>query len=225
MSRILYTTSSLRLPVFRTPIQFLRSGRVVYSTKPDIKHQLTAYLQHQHQHRHRSVPFKQHRQPHRSSKPLLPIPTPPKMAFLLPGLRRTLLLTTPLILSYPLLARQHRFLQPMRCDSSPFAKITDGLTKNYASEAQTPILTESGAANPRAIRQVSMGSILGVFCGLGISVFSKPLAILIGLGIFVLQVSSSSSHFIDSLSMCERRDENIPKDSGNVYLGLGQESR
>jgi hypothetical protein len=33
-----------------------------------------------------------------------------------------------------------------------------------------------------------MGSILGVFCGLGVSVFSKPLAILIGLGIFVLQV-------------------------------------
>jgi hypothetical protein len=69
------------------------------------------------------------------------------MAFLLPGLRRTLLLTTPLILSYPLLARQHRFLQPMRCDSSAFTKLTDGLTKNYASEAQTPILTESGAAS------------------------------------------------------------------------------
>jgi hypothetical protein len=91
------------------------------------------------------------------------------------------------------------------------------LTRNYAAEAQTPILTESGAASkffptcldwfmsggllfgwgstgltndadPRAIRQVSMGSILGVFCGLGVSVFSKPLAILIGLGIFVLQV-------------------------------------
>jgi uncharacterized membrane protein (Fun14 family) len=65
------------------------------------------------------------------------------------------------------------------------------LTRNYASEARTPVITESGAANPRAIRQVSMGSILGVFCGLGISVFSKPLAILIGLGIFVLQVSFS----------------------------------
>jgi uncharacterized membrane protein (Fun14 family) len=33
-----------------------------------------------------------------------------------------------------------------------------------------------------------MGSILGVFCGLGISVFSKPLAVLIGLGIVALQV-------------------------------------
>jgi uncharacterized membrane protein (Fun14 family) len=51
---------------------------------------------------------------------------------------------------------------------------------------------ESGAANPRAIRQVSMGSILGVICGLGISVFSKPLAILIGLGIFVLQVRGAT---------------------------------
>lgn len=34
-----------------------------------------------------------------------------------------------------------------------------------------------------------MGSILGVVCGLGVSVFSKPLAVLIGLGVFVLQVS------------------------------------
>jgi hypothetical protein len=33
-----------------------------------------------------------------------------------------------------------------------------------------------------------MGSILGVIGGLGISVFSKPLAVLIGLGIFALQV-------------------------------------
>jgi uncharacterized membrane protein (Fun14 family) len=46
--------------------------------------------------------------------------------------------------------------------------------------------------NPQAVRQISMGSILGVIGGLGISVFSKPLAILIGLGIFALQVSWQS---------------------------------
>lgn len=112
------------------------------------------------------------------------------MAFLLPGLRRGLLLCTPLILSTPLLVHQFRSAQRIRCDApDPFSKITGDLTSNYTSEAQTPILTQSGSVNPRAIRQVSMGSILGVIGGLGISVFSKPLAILIGLGIFVLQVS------------------------------------
>jgi hypothetical protein len=110
------------------------------------------------------------------------------MSFLLPGLRRGLMVSTPLILSTPLLL-QYRHAQRIRCDAAdPISKIKNDLMGNYASEARTPVITESGAANPQAIRQVSMGSILGVLGGLGISVFSKPLAILIGLGIVVLQV-------------------------------------
>ena len=115
------------------------------------------------------------------------------MAFLLPGLRRSFLLSAPIILSTPLLVHHYRTRQRILCDApDPLTKITNDLTKNYSSEAETPVFTESGVANPRAIRQVSMGSILGVFCGLGISVFSKPLAILIGLGIFLLQVSQTN---------------------------------
>jgi uncharacterized membrane protein (Fun14 family) len=72
------------------------------------------------------------------------------------------------------------------------------LTSNYTTEARTPVVTQSGAMNPKAIRQISMGSILGVIGGLGISVFSKPLAILIGLGIFALQVRLHL-HFSDSI--------------------------
>jgi hypothetical protein len=114
------------------------------------------------------------------------------MAFLVPGLRRGLMLSTPLILSTPLLVQQYRNRQPIRCDGPDIlSKITNDVTRGYTSEAKTPVITESGAANPRAIRQVSMGSILGVIGGLGVSVFSKPLAILIGLGVFVLQVSSN----------------------------------
>jgi hypothetical protein len=115
---------------------------------------------------------------------------PQKMSFLLPGLRRGLMLSTPLILSTPLLAYQFRYAQRIRCDGpDPLSKITNDLTGNYTTEARTPIVTQSGAVNPQAIRQISMGSILGVVGGLGISLFSKPLAVLIGLGIFVLQVS------------------------------------
>jgi hypothetical protein len=168
MSQTLFTTISL--PKACSPL-FQSFNRAVHTrNRPDIKQQLTAYLQHQHRHQ--------------------PTPAPESnMSFLLPGLRRGLMLSTPLILSTPLLM-QYRFRQPIRCDGpDPITKITNDLTRNYASEAKTPVITESGAANPRAIRQVSMGSILGVFCGLGISVFSKPLAILIGLGIFLLQAS------------------------------------
>lgn len=112
------------------------------------------------------------------------------MSFLLPGLRRGALLATPLILSSPLLLNNYRQTYAIRCDSAdPLAKLGD-LRNTYSRDAQTPVITQSGAPNPRAVRQVSMGSILGVVGGLGISVFSKPLAILIGLGIVLLQVRS-----------------------------------
>lgn len=111
------------------------------------------------------------------------------MSFLPPGLRRGALLATPLILSTPLLVHNFRHAQAIRCDSvDPLAKLGD-VRNTYARDAQTPVITQSGAPNPKAVRQVSMGSILGVIGGLGISVFSKPLAILLGLGIVVLQVS------------------------------------
>jgi hypothetical protein len=139
----------------------------------DIEKEVIAYLKHQHLH---------------SSKATLHSPSF-KMSFLLPGLRRGLMLSTPLILSTPLLL-QYRYAQPIRCDGpDPISRIKNDLMGNYTSEARTPIITESGAANPRAIRQVSMGSILGVLGGLGVSLFSKPLAILIGLGVILLQVS------------------------------------
>lgn len=113
------------------------------------------------------------------------------MSFLLPGLRRGALLATPLILSSPLLVHNYRQASAFRCDSAdPLAKLGD-LRNTYSRDAQTPVIKQSGAPNPKAVRQISMGSILGVIGGLGISVFSKPLAILIGLGVVLLQVSSA----------------------------------
>ncbi|KAF1915475.1 hypothetical protein BDU57DRAFT_518463 [Ampelomyces quisqualis] len=193
MSRTLFTTVKLtkpRVSPYRIPPPIIRCSRVASTSgkrqnlkpasQPDIVQQLTSYLQHQSRHK--------------------------EMSFFLPGLRRGLMASTPLILSTPFLISQYRNYQPIRCDSAdPLTKITNDLTRNYASEARTPIITESGAANPRAIRQVSMGSILGVFCGLGISVFSKPLAILIGLGIFVLQAIESRGIHVIPYSFLQRR--------------------
>ncbi|PVI02737.1 hypothetical protein DM02DRAFT_612712 [Periconia macrospinosa] len=126
------------------------------------------------------------------------------MAFLLPGLRRTLILTAPFVLSAPLLGHLHH--RPILCDSpDPLTKITSDLKKNYAQNAQTPLIKTSGAPNPRAIRQISMGSILGVLMGLGVSVFSKPLAILLGLGIVCVQFLESRGIHIIPYSYLQRR--------------------
>jgi len=124
--------------------------------------------------------------PHRN----LPAQSVP-MAFILPGLRRSLLISAPLLISTPLLVQAYR--RPVLCDGpDPLTKLTSDLRNNYSNEAQTPIIQTSGAPNPRAIRQISLGSILGLMAGLGVSVFSKPLALLIGLGVVCIQVRLQS---------------------------------
>ncbi|KAH3976642.1 hypothetical protein HBI62_198160 [Parastagonospora nodorum] len=183
----LYSTRAANTGSAAIHVGSARKPRRITRSHPreDLKDQLTAYLQTQY------PPVKKHGNF--------------KMSFLLPGLRRGLMVSTPLILSTPLLL-QYRHSQRIRCDAAdPISKIKNDLMGNYASEARTPVITESGAANPQAIRQVSMGSILGVLGGLGISVFSKPLAILIGLGIVVLQAIESRGIHIIPYSFLQRR--------------------
>jgi len=175
----------------RPVIQTVRTAtaRPVRSER-SLEKELSGYLRYQQQHRHL----------------FFSAPQEKAMAFILPGLRCGLMASTPLILASPLLVYQSRHAQRIRCDGpDPLTKITQDLTNGYTSEAQTPIITQSGSINPRAIRQVSMGSILGVVGGLGISVFSRPLAILIGLGIFFLQFIESRGIHIIPYSYFQRR--------------------
>ncbi|KAK5108288.1 hypothetical protein LTR62_008603 [Meristemomyces frigidus] len=61
----------------------------------------------------------------------------------------------------------------------------------YQQDASTPLVSQSGGLNPTAVRQLSMGSILGLAAGLGVSLFSKPLALLIGLLVIGVQTAES----------------------------------
>ncbi|KAF2474328.1 uncharacterized protein BDR25DRAFT_301723 [Lindgomyces ingoldianus] len=127
------------------------------------------------------------------------------MAFILPGLRRGLLLSTPLILSTPLLLRQNNSI--LLCDSpDPLTKITSDLKSRYMSNAR-PTAASTGRPNPN-VRQISLGSILGVLGGLGVSVFSRPLAVLIGLGVVFVQFLESRGIHIIPYSYIQRRFDN-----------------
>ncbi|KAF2106782.1 hypothetical protein BDV96DRAFT_507367 [Lophiotrema nucula] len=126
------------------------------------------------------------------------------MAYALPGLRRGLLLSTPFVLSAPLMVRQ--YTRPILCDSpDPLTKITSDLKQKYA----TPSSTTSARPNATAVRQISLGSILGVLGGLGVSVFSKPLALLIGLGVVVVQFLESRGIHLIPYSYLQRRFQSI----------------
>ncbi|KAK6008377.1 hypothetical protein QM012_000280 [Aureobasidium pullulans] len=86
--------------------------------------------------------------------------------------------------SYSLLApRRTRYAL---CDSS-----ASNAFNSYTNNAKVPVVTRRGGLNPNAVRQISSGSIAGVLGGMAVSLFSKPLTLLIGLLIVGVQFAES----------------------------------
>lgn len=104
---------------------------------------------------------------------------------LYPRLIPTLFVSSALVT--PLLLRPQQFRYALRADASSPAS-----SYSYTRDASTPVLTSSNKVNPRAFRQISLGSITGLLSGLAVSVFSKPLALLIGLLVFGVQALERS---------------------------------
>ena len=83
----------------------------------------------------------------------------------------------------------HRQQRPLLCEpSSPL----DQITQQYLPTNSTvPSRTQGGKQNnttAEIIRQLSLGSVVGVLGGAAVSTFSRVLAVLIGLGVVVVQV-------------------------------------
>ncbi|KAK1831731.1 hypothetical protein QBC39DRAFT_350793 [Podospora conica] len=94
----------------------------------------------------------------------------------------------PFGLSSGLLLAHQQHAQPMRLDAAPAA------SRHYAS-AGPPVVTTAPAQKERLtmdqfIRQLTAGSMTGFITGLIVSVFSKLLVPLIGLGIVLTQVAA-----------------------------------
>ncbi|KAK3710603.1 hypothetical protein LTR37_010230 [Vermiconidia calcicola] len=82
----------------------------------------------------------------------------------------------------PQLLQSYRTRYALRLDSSPSSvSPKDWSFSQYQADARTPIVEKGGRLNGRAVRQLSAGSIIGLVAGLGLSIFSKPLVVLIGL--------------------------------------------
>ncbi|KAK5166303.1 uncharacterized protein LTR77_008564 [Saxophila tyrrhenica] len=90
------------------------------------------------------------------------------------------------------LLQAHRSRYAYRLDSSPSStSAKDWSFSQYQSEARTPVVSQNGGLNARAVRQMSAGSIFGLVAGLGLSIFSKPLVVLVGLLIAGVQTAES----------------------------------
>ncbi|KAK3652460.1 hypothetical protein LTR56_005171 [Elasticomyces elasticus] len=83
---------------------------------------------------------------------------------------------------------QSRRLLRLDSAASPLSP-KDWSFSQYQNDARTPVTKGDGTLNPNAIRQLSLGSILGLVGGLGISLFSKPLALLLGLLVVGVQTA------------------------------------
>lgn len=76
-------------------------------------------------------------------------------------------------------------------DTSPASDFSSS-AYSHGKDAKVPLSKDGGRSlNPRAIRQISMGSLMGLGLGVVVSAFSKMLVLVAGLGVVFWQVCKS----------------------------------
>ncbi len=74
--------------------------------------------------------------------------------------------------------------------SSPQAAEFSSTPYTHSRDARTPLTKDGRTLNPAAVKQISLGAILGLGAGVLLSAFSRMLTLIIGLGIVIWQVST-----------------------------------
>ncbi|KAL1878960.1 hypothetical protein Plec18167_004255 [Paecilomyces lecythidis] len=94
---------------------------------------------------------------------------------------------------------------PIQCQYvSPYPNIHASQDSGWAFDPKTePLLQKQGKTGPRnssgwlnasTLRQLSLGSVLGVLAGLGLRAFSKALVVLLGVGVVVVEWAASKGY-------------------------------
>ncbi|KIW76148.1 hypothetical protein Z517_10893 [Fonsecaea pedrosoi CBS 271.37] len=127
-----------------------------------------------------------------------------------PALKRPVLVAFGLTASLP-------FIQSssiIRLDSSPYSPPPAGTaefssTSSNSRGPKVPLTKDGKTINPAAVKQISLGSILGLAAGLVVSAFSTSLTLLIGLGIVVWQLAARRGYNIIPVERLQRYFKNI----------------
>ena len=134
------------------------------------------------------------RQPHKATSPQTHPKTKLPMAALLLARRPTSLLT--LAATSTLILHPKSPISILQSWQKPLLCETFAPASSSSSSRQTPLLSSApgsrGGLNPAAVKQITWGSILGLASGLAISTFSRSLAVVLGLLIVSVQVSTTA---------------------------------
>ncbi|KEF61492.1 uncharacterized protein A1O9_03059 [Exophiala aquamarina CBS 119918] len=109
------------------------------------------------------------------------------------------------------------FLQPrpvVRLDSSPYSPPGDSASFSsspytHSRDAKTPLTKDGKTLNPAAVKQISLGAILGLGAGVLVSAFSTSLTLLIGLGIVLSQVAARKGYNVIPIDRLQSYVKNI----------------
>lgn len=74
----------------------------------------------------------------------------------------------------------------------------------YSRDAKTPLTKDGWTLNPAAVRQISLGSILGLGAGVLLSAFSRSLTLFLGLGIVAWQYAARKGYDILPVDRVQR---------------------
>ncbi|RVX71076.1 hypothetical protein B0A52_03442 [Exophiala mesophila] len=75
-------------------------------------------------------------------------------------------------------------------DAAPFSSSS----YTHSRDAKTPLTKDGKTLNPAAVKQISLGAILGLGTGLVLSAFSTSLTLLLGLGIVIWQYAARKGY-------------------------------
>ncbi|KAF9894040.1 hypothetical protein FE257_009012 [Aspergillus nanangensis] len=97
---------------------------------------------------------------------------------------------------------------PIRCQYSPPDSRTDS---SWTIDSQEPMLRKKGATSRGSgiltasnMRQVSLGSVLGLVVGVGLRAFSRALVVLLGMGVVVIEWAASKGYNILPLNRMQK---------------------
>ncbi|KAJ5865324.1 uncharacterized protein N7529_007240 [Penicillium soppii] len=102
---------------------------------------------------------------------------------------------------------------PMLCDYAAPHPQQSTLNKDPGwavnSESAQKSRPRTGLLNPQTMRQVSLGSVLGLVAGVGLRAFSKALVVILGMGVVFVEFAASKGYNILPLQRMQKYVKNV----------------